>query len=196
MKKKSGKKASETFKERAQEIGDFLDRENLSSFSVAHVTWIHDYAIIRLYREFETMIFNCLVAAINSDTQQLSQTTGVAFPKHLTEEACEFIIVGDGYFDFRGRDGLIGKLKKYLPGNHYLVQIVAKNDYKETLDKLSALRNFAAHSSKVSKKSALRALGRQRLASSGAWLKERNRFSEMLRSLRQLADEVHAQAPY
>ena len=96
-----------------------MDEKNLSSFSDAHITWAHDYGIIRLYREFEDMILNCLVAAINSDTQQLSNTTGIDFPKHITDEVCEFIIVGDGYFDFRGRDGLIKTLKRYLPDNHY-----------------------------------------------------------------------------
>ena len=196
MKKKSGKKASETFKKRTQEIEGFLDKENLSSFSEAHVTWVHDYAIIRLYREFETMIFDCLVAAINSDTRQLSEKTGIDFPKHLKNEVCEFIVIGDGFFDFRGRSGLISRLKKYLSDDHYLVEIVMKDAYREALDRLSALRNFAAHGSKVSKKSALAALGRRRLAYSGAWLKKQNRFGEMLGSLRQLADEVHARAPY
>lgn len=196
MRKKSGKKASEAFKERVQKIEQFFDRENLSSFSDAHVTWAHDYAIIRLYREFEEMIFNCLVAAINSDTQQLSQTTGIDFPRHLTDEVCAFIIVGGGYFDFQGRDGLIKTLRNYLPADHYLVEIVKKADYKETLDKLSALRNFATHNSKQSKKRALVAIGGQRLASSGSWLKKQNRFGGILGSLRTLADEVHEQAPY
>ena len=196
MRKKSGKRASEAFKQRVQEIERFLDRENLSLFSDAHVTWAHDYAIIRLYREFEDMIFNCLVAVINSDTQQLSQTTGIDFPKHLTDEVCEFIIVGDGYFDFQGRDGLIKTLKGYLPAEHYLVEIVKKADYKETLERLSALRNFATHNSKPSKKRALDAIKGQRLASSGAWLKKQNRFGRMLDSLGRLADEVHEQAPY
>ena len=196
MRKKSGKKASEAFKKHVQGIEEFLNENDFSSFSDAHITWVHDYAIIRLYREFEDMIFNCLVAAINSDTQQLSRTTGVNFPRHLTDEVCAFIIIGDGYFDFRGRDGLIKTLKGYLPVDHYLVEIVKKDDYKETLDKLSALRNFATHNSKLSKKRALEAIGRQRLASSGAWLKKQNRFGEMLDSLGRLADEVHNEAPY
>ena len=69
MRKKSGRRASAVFKKRVEDIDAFLDQENLSSFSDAHVTWVHDHAIIRLHREFEDMILNCLVAAINSDTQ-------------------------------------------------------------------------------------------------------------------------------
>ena len=196
MRKKSGKKASEAFKKHVQEIEEFLDEENLSSFSDAHVTWAYDYAIIRLYREFEDMILNCLVAAINSDTQQLSKTTGIDFPKHITDDVCEFIIVGDGYFGFRGRDGLIKTLKGYLTDDHYLVTIVKKPAYKDALEKLSALRNFAAHDSKPSKKRALQTIGGQRLASSGAWLKKQNRFRNISASLKRLADEVYQQAPY
>ena len=196
MRKKSGKRASEAFKKKAQTIEEFLDEKNLSSFSDAHVTWVYEYAIIRLYRDFEDMILNCLVAAINSDTEQLSKTTNINFPKHITYEVCEFIIIGNGYFDFRGRDGLIRTLKRYLPANHYIVSIVKNHRYKNTLEKLSALRNFAAHDSKPSKKQALQAIGGQRLESSGAWLKRQNRFGKMLTSLKRLADEVHQQAPY
>ena len=111
-------------------------KKNLSSFSDAHVTWVHDYAIIRLYREFEDMILNCLVAAINSDTQQLAHATGFKFPKHLTDEVCEYIIVKDGYFDLRGRDGLIKTLKMYLAADHYLVTVVKNNAYRGALEKV------------------------------------------------------------
>lgn len=196
MRKKSGKKASEKFKKQIQDIEGFLDKQNLSMFSDAHVSWAHDYAIIRLYREFEDMVLNCLIAAINGNTQQLSRTTGVNFPKHITYEVCEFIIIGDGFFNFRGRDGLIKTLKRYLPNDHYLVIIVKKPIYKDALEKLTALRNFAAHDSKTSKKHALQAIDGQRLASSGAWLKSQNRFKKIYVGLMKLADEIYQQAPY
>ena len=115
MKKKSARKASEQFKEQVEIIERFLEQRIFSILSDSHLSWMFDYAIIRLYREFENMILNCLVAGINNDTEQLSETTGVVFPKHITEEVCEYLVVGDGYFDFRGRDGLIATLKKYLP---------------------------------------------------------------------------------
>ena len=177
-------------------IQAFLDSDTLSGFSDAHVSWAHDYAIIRLYREFEKMILNCLVAAINNDTAQLSQTTGISFPKHLTDAVCEYIIVGDGYFDFRGRDGLIKTLKTYLPENHYLVMIVKEGAYRTALEQLSTLRNFAAHDSKPSKERALRAINGQRMASAGAWLKTQNRFGDMSTSLIHLARKIYRTAPY
>jgi len=47
---------------------------------------LHEYAVIRLYREFESLILQGLVGAINNDTSTLSATSGVQFPKHLTDE--------------------------------------------------------------------------------------------------------------
>ena len=98
MRKKSAKKAAKDFVSKADEIEKFIDSINLSRLSTKHVTWAHEYAIIRLYREFEDMILNSLIAAINKNTSELSNTTGISFPKHLTDEVCEYIIVGDGYF--------------------------------------------------------------------------------------------------
>jgi len=84
---------------------------------------------------------------------------GLDLPKHLTDEVCEFLIVGTGYFDFKGRDGLIQKLKAFLPAGNYLLDIIAAEQYREPIEKLCALRNYAAHGSSKSKKAALRATG-------------------------------------
>jgi hypothetical protein len=89
-----------------------------------------------------------LIGAINNNTVTLATKTGFGFPKHLTDEVCEFLIVGNGYFEFKGRSGLISKLKEYVPDDHYLVKIAKKPKYKDTLDQLYSLRNFAAHESK------------------------------------------------
>lgn len=196
MKKKSAKKASEQFKEQVESIESFLERRILSVLTDSHLSWMFDYAIIRLYREFENRILNCLVAGINNNTEQLSETTGVIFPKHITEEVCEYIVVGDGYFDFRGRDGLIATLKKYLKADHYLVIVIKKRKYKDEINRLPALRNFAAHGSRPSKERALQAIGAKKMSSSGAWLKKQNIFWKISTSLKKLADEIHRNAPY
>ena len=107
MRKKSAKKVAIDFVKKAEEIEKFIDPSNLTNLSEKHITWAHEYAIIRLYREFERMILHSLIAAINNNTSDLSQETGVSFPKHLKDEVCEYIIVGNKYFDFKGRDGLI-----------------------------------------------------------------------------------------
>lgn len=196
MKKKSGKKAAAAFRAAVTSIERVVaDAEN-AEFPQTHLTWIYDYAVISLYREFEALVLECLVAAINNNTAQLSATTGVLFPKHLTDEVCEYIVVGDGYFDFRGRDGLIKTLRRFLPDTHYLVAIAKSGSYRGTLDRLNALRNFAAHRSRVAKKRALEAINGRYLSSPGAWLKKQGRFFSLTRSLLRLSDEIAAQATH
>ena len=164
--------------------------------SEEHITWLHNYAVIRLYKEFEGLMLDVLVAAVNNDTSTLEATTDVKFPKHLTDEVCEFLITGTGYFDFKGRSGLIKTLKSFVPDAHYLVATVKKPTYTVALDQLSTLRNFAAHESQVSKRAALEAIGATKLAASGAWLKKRSRFDTMAQKLKALSSELHGLAPY
>jgi hypothetical protein len=198
MRKKSAKLAAQAFKTGSQEIRDFLTAIKSAGHTDSHETWAYDYAIIRTYREFEDLILSCLVAAINNDSTQLTETTKVAFPTHLNQDVCEYVITKGGYFDFKGRGGLIQVLKKYLPSNHYLIEIVKKDKYKTTLDRLSAFRNFAAHDSKQSKKAALESIDNdaKRLSASGAWLKKQDRMESILDKLDEIADEVEQDAPY
>lgn len=169
---------------------------SISFMSDEHKSWSHDYAVIRLYREFEQMMLAGIVGAINNDSTTISEVTGVDFPKHLTDEVCEYLVLGSGYFDFKGRDGLIKNLKKYVPDTHYLVTIVKKPKYKDTLEKLSALRNYAAHESHQSKRAVLSAIGQKRIGSAGSWLKVQGRFPAIASKLKELAQDVHDSAPY
>lgn len=114
-----------------------------------------------------------LTGAINNDTEVLSLNTGIRFPKHLTDEVCEFLIQGTGYFDFHGRGGLIKTLQQYVPKTHYLVGILKKPKYRASLDRLTALRNYAAHDSARARSGALKAVGNKKMASPGSWLKRR-----------------------
>jgi hypothetical protein len=193
--KKSVKKSASDFKAHADEIANFLDaaKKNLSDL---HTSWAYEYAILRFYREFESMILDALVGAINNDTGTISMRTGIPFPKHITDEVCEYLIIGNGYFDFKGRDGLIKTLKEYVPENHYIVDAVKKPKYKDVLEQLSTLRNLAAHNSEVSKARAKKAVDQNRMPEAGAWLKKQNRLENLLRLLKELADEIHAAAPY
>lgn len=195
MNKKSTRKVVDAFEKNVAEILIFLDEDNLSGFSKKHISWVYEYAIIRLYRDFENFILHCLIAAINQNTQHLTDTTNIEFPEHLTSGVCRYIVVGDGYFDFRGRDGLIKILKKFLPRNHPLVTIISNQNYKCTLEKLSSLRNFAAHNSDQSKKRAINAIPSQKyLASSGSWLKVSNRFEDITDDLISIANDIYQSA--
>ncbi|MFN4019135.1 MAG: hypothetical protein ACK4IC_01305 [Erythrobacter sp.] len=194
MRKKSAKRACEWFNIEVQSVRDYTTATN--TLSDEHVSWCHDQAIIRLYRAFENLMLSCLICAINNDTNLLSRNTGISFPKHLTDEVCEYIINGEGYFDFRGRDGLIKTLKRYVSQEHYLLKAVSKEEYRVSLEQLSALRNFAAHDSYPSKKSALHATGQKKMGSAGSWLKRHGRLGAICDDLKKLSDAIHDAAPY
>ena len=193
--KKSIKLTAAQFNSHCDEIQSFLQAAR-SSLSDEQISWCYEYAIIRLYREFEHLVLETLTGAINNDTATISETTGYAFPKHLTDEICEYLVIGTGYFDFKGRDGLVKIIKKYIPDSHYLLKIIKNNVYKTTIEKLSALRNLATHKSVPAQKAALSAIGQDRIGSSGSWLKRQDRFTEIVATLKLLANEIQAMAPY
>jgi len=151
-----------------------------------------------LYKDFERLMLNCIVAAMNNDTSHLSKLKGFDFPKHLTDEVCEYMVTGDGYFDFRGKSGLIKTLKKYLPDDHYLITTIKHKRYTESLDMLSALRNYAAHESPQSKQKALDVTKQTRIGGAGSYLKANGgrRFGEIVYELEHLAGRIADKAPY
>lgn len=195
-KKKSVKKVAQAFVDEADELVEFCESVKSADLSQQHITWAYELALVKLAAAFEHLMLHALVGAINNDTKTLSATTGVEFPKHLTDEVCEYLITRNGYFDFRGRDGLIQVLKRFVPDNHYLVQSVKKQTYRTPLERLLALRNFAAHESSQSKVAALTAIGNQRIASAGSWVKRQGRLSAIVQSMKALAQEIEAGAPY
>jgi hypothetical protein len=197
MRKKSIKLAAQTFVVNVDEILAFTQRAAAAApLTELDESWCYDLAIIRVYREFEDLMLSCLVALINNDTATFSQLKKRTFPKHMNVEVCEYLICGDGYFDFAGRDGLLKTIKKIVPNGHWLPTTVGNTAYTPALKKLSALRNFAAHDSSVSKKRALEAIGKERMSSSGAWLKKQKRFAAICNSLKAMAQQIDAAAPH
>lgn len=96
--KKSIQHAARWFNDQANETLAFIAAT--TSLSDEHVSWCHEYAVLRLYRAFEELMLDCLVGALNNDTATISERTGFDFPSHLTDEVCEYLVIGDGYFDF------------------------------------------------------------------------------------------------
>ena len=193
--KKSVRHAAISFNSAVDDIQDFVTTVSQGQ-SAKHRSWLYDLSIIRLYREFERLILNALVGAINNDTSTIATRTGFDFPKHLTDEVCEYLVTGTGYFDFKGRDGLIKVLKEYVPDAHYLLTSVKDQRYTAHLKQLCALRNYAAHHSPSSKKGALEATNSRRMASAGSWLKTQDRFARICGTLKQIGDEIRTNAPY
>jgi len=97
--KKSVKHPAQVFCTATDDIAEFLTKVSANQ-SDQYVSWLYNYGIIRLYREFESLVLDALVGAINNDTASVSVTTGIEFPKHLRDEVCEFLITGTGYFDY------------------------------------------------------------------------------------------------
>lgn len=195
-KKKSVKKAAQTFVTQADELNRFCDHAVAAGLSEREVTLVYEVALVKLEAAFEHMILHALVGAVNNNTALLSTATGTQFPKHLTDEVCEYIVTGGNYFNFRGRDGLIQVLKRLLEDEHYLVKAIKDEAYRSALERLFALRNFAAHESAQSKRAALKAIGQQRAGSAGAWLKRQNRYRDISDQLKKLAKVIENGAPY
>ena len=86
-------------------------------------------------------------------------------------------------------------LQRYVPSTHYLVQIVRTPSYKHDLESLIALRNFAAHEDKSSKRRAIDVVGTN-MSAAGSWVKRQARFRVLAITLRRLASDVATQAPY
>ena len=197
MRKKSIKLEASTFRANIDDILAFTQRSKATGpLTDMDESWCYDLAIIRVYREFEDLMLSCLVALINSDATTFSEHKKRNFPAHMNVEVCEYIICGDGYFDFAGRSGLINTIKKIVPADHWLPTVVKDAAYTDALDKLSTLRNFAAHDSAVSKKRALEAINQKGMSSSGAWLKRQNRLNAICISLKGMAQQIEAEAAY
>jgi len=83
-----------------------------------------------------------------------------------------------------------------VPESHYLLTILIDPLYREALEQLSGLRNFAAHRGEKAKKAAVKAIGGERIGSAGSWLRREGRFSVLCNSLKALADAIEKKAPY
>lgn len=189
--------AADRFTKEIDEVRGFVSAVEASSVTTGHVSLAYDAAIVRAHAAFEDFMKSALVGAINNDpTNTVAQSAGFSFPRQLSAEVCEYLVVGNGYFDFRGRSGLIEVLKKFLPPSHYLVSAVSDSRFRDPLNQFVALRNFAAHNSPKSRAAALNATSQTRMASAGSWLKVQGRFERLMAHLKDLADQVRGDAPY
>ena len=116
-KKKSIKLSAQRFQTAADEVAEYVAKT--AGLKDEFHTWCVDYAIIRLYRAFEVLMLDAIAGAINNDARTISSTVGFDFPTHLSIPVCRYLIVGTGYFDFKGRDGLIATVKEFVPDTHY-----------------------------------------------------------------------------
>lgn len=194
-KKLSIKKASRDFESELTRIENFATTMAAGASSSDQAR-VYDYAIIATYRSFEALILECLVGSLNRDPAHFRKQSGAQVPKHINRSTCEYLITGGGYFDFKGRDGLVKLMKRFVPDSHFLLVAVKAPGSKTTLERLSGLRNFAAHGSGQSKQVALSVTGMSKMGSAGGWLRVQGRFAAITGGLRKLAKEIEDNASF
>lgn len=195
-KKKSVRLVATKFTEEADSILAYQEALRALPLGQKHVCWGYEYAVIRPYRSLEALLLGTLIGAINNDTRVVARQTAIAFPPRMNDDACEFLITGGGYCDFKSREHLIKQIRRFLPDTHYLLRIVKDQQYQDSLERVAALRNLAAHNSSKAKAAAKKALNVKRLASSGSWLKKGNRLQYLVGRLKALASDIQTNAPY
>jgi hypothetical protein len=197
VRKKSGKKVGKNFCNDLAKIMNFLDDIDAKKLTDQHKTWAYEAALIKVHAALENLILEYLITAVNNDTETISSKVGISFPRHLSRAVCEYLIIQDGYFSFSGdTSGLIKSIKEFIPAGHPILGPFMDKKYRRSLDRLIALRNFAAHESRKSRKIALKATGYHNMKSAGAWLKSRNHARELIESLTELGTDLQKVSPY
>jgi hypothetical protein len=132
----SVKRASVKFHKKVEAIERFVETVERCGLSAEHRAWCCDHAVIRVYRSFEELMLTTITAAININPSTISHASGIRFPRHLSQDVCRYLVVGRRFFDFKGRDGLIKKLRTYIPEAHPLARVVGDGKFKQSLEQL------------------------------------------------------------
>lgn len=196
LRKKSGRLAAAKAIERLDDTEQFILEVANAGLSKDALSRAHNVAIIESAITLERLVLDCLIVAINNDVSVIRTESRVNFPAHLQDDVVEYIIVGNGYFDFRGgKSGIVKAVKQYLDDSHWVTQ-AAKNLDASQIDRLIALRNWAAHESPQSARKAKAAVGQVRARSAGSWAKVNGRVFEITTAVRSFAQDVQQFAPY
>jgi hypothetical protein len=183
------------YREELKAVVSYLDDIDGAGLAKQATSWAYEAALVKVTISIERLMLQVLLAAINRDSAALSAATSVTFPKHLPKAVAQYILIQDGYFDFKGRDGLLGTIKKHLGDAHPLYVTVKQVKYRAPLDRLIKLRNWAAHESEQGKRTAKLALGTSRVASPGSCLKRQNRLRDLIAELDALGFEIQSAMP-
>jgi hypothetical protein len=172
----------------------YLDDIDQSKLRDPSRTLAYEAAVVRASVALEKLMFRSLVGVINKDSSELSRTTGVTFPKHVSVDVAAWLVVGNGYFDWKGgRAGLIRFFKQYLPSTSWL--LAAMKDIKgTTIDVLIDVRNWAAHDSERGRKTAQKRVNTKRVRA-GTWLREGKHLRALLGELEQIGYTLDKHAP-
>ena len=189
------KTVAKKFSSQLDTISDFV-QEHRGTGNGVFVFYIYDYAIIKIFKDFEELLLDTIVGLINQEAPYTASATGHKGTKSLKKRDAENLFIGNKYFSFKGQNGLLKQIKTFFPANHWFINILSDIKYNQTFDILIPLRNFAAHSSKIAKKNAVKAVGLQQLGYSGKWLKVDNRFGNIVNDLKDIATRINTQAKF
>lgn len=208
MKKKLPTAALRDYRAEIETIRTFISEVAGGGHSEATLTRAYDHGLLVTYRAFEQFVLEISVARINRDPTAFYEAVGVEFGKHMTAAQCEFLLLGDRYFDFRGHSGLIDVLKKVSGSGSSLnppragsamVDSAKLQDNKQAFEILATLRNYVAHESTQSRRAALKAMqqweaDRKNLGKAGSWLKaktgQRTRLERLLAQIDALCESL------
>lgn len=197
MRKKSAQVSLIGLQNQLAEIRTFLADAEASGMPVRSLWRCYDQAVIWCYRAFEEFVLDILVGQINRNPSNLYTSVGVSFGKNPTAAQCEYLLVGDRYFDFRGHSGLVDVVKKASGSGSALETAVKVANHRQCFEILTGLRNYAAHQSDQSKKAALKGMrywepNRTKLGSGGNWLRVQQRLERVLTGIDALAQDMRA----
>lgn len=143
-------------------LSDYLRHQN-SHCSGKFLSYAYDFAIIKLFKDFEELLLGTVTGVINNEAPYIQDGHGGFRKKSIVKAQAETIFLGGRYFSFKGTGGLLHDIRTTVPLNHRLVTILSDTSYNHTFSVLIPLRNFAAHSSKNAKIRAIAAVGLSQL---------------------------------
>lgn len=184
-------KVCNDFVTQLNEIQEYLDFcKNAFHDQDKYLSNSYELASIQTYKAFEFFAMRCLISCLNHDHSKVETKYGVKFGKHINDDVCMFIITKGGYFDFKDRSGLIQIINCLIGNDHKVSQSFKNNEYKNAIEQLCAIRNYAAHNSQQSKTKAKERFGLKQIGTAGSCLKCNCRYKEITDQLRALASRI------
>jgi hypothetical protein len=199
LKKKSPATSLAEYRGGIAKVRAFVTEAHAKGVNSAAIARCYDHAVLIAYRTFEAFVLDICIARINVDPSAFYDTVGVNFGVHITANQCAFLLVGDGYFDFRGHGGLVDVVRKVSGAESAMVAATKVAANRVAFEILAGLRNYVAHQSRQSHRAALPAMkkwepARSNLGFAGVWLRTgpggQTRLERLLIALDQFCESL------
>jgi hypothetical protein len=133
------------------ELNTFIDILNKvidsnSVFSKDEKSELFEAFVLKACAAWEEMVENLFVDCLNRDSKQYSDYMELSLPKHMSHNQSRAMIVGIGYFDFKGVNDIKSKAKHILVDEFNPFKNIPTGVGKK-IDEFYKFRNFIAHRS-------------------------------------------------